>query len=488
MDLQALQTTLRQFAAERDWQPFHTPKNLASALVVEAAELAEIFQWMTPEQSQAVRGDAVVSERVGEELADVLLYLLQLADHSGVDLKRAVGRKLVKNARKHPPLHPGRPAGPAWQIERETHVLLDYENVQPGEAELRALVPEMTDLWLFHGLHQKGLAERYASLGQRLMLVPISQRGKNSLDFHLSFYLGYVAARHPDAQLVVVANDKGYEPMVVHAQALGFATRQLGHARAPGRKTTPRRAASTTSPKAAPKTRPKAAPRTRSKAASATPPAAPSATPAVVGKPARPARPPRPAKPPVAEAAQAAAATAPARKDRARAPAAASAPDAPPSPKSASLPANRGSRAAASPPAKRAPGSAPHKRATATTAERAARGAESAERQAAAPAPARPRTARQASSRTPAPNPPSARPAPAPTARTDAAPASAARLGEALRRMGSRRPRTLGSLHRLLASLLGVSADAAQVRSAIAALQAAGSLVASEAGTVSYRL
>ena len=57
MDLKALQTTLREFAAEREWQPFHTPKNLAMALMVEAAELAEIFQWMTPEQSQAARGD-----------------------------------------------------------------------------------------------------------------------------------------------------------------------------------------------------------------------------------------------------------------------------------------------------------------------------------------------------------------------------------------------------------------------------------------------
>ena len=75
MDLKALQTTLREFAAEREWQPFHTPKNLAMALVVEAAELAEIFQWMTPEQSQAARGDLVLQEQVADEVADVLLYL-----------------------------------------------------------------------------------------------------------------------------------------------------------------------------------------------------------------------------------------------------------------------------------------------------------------------------------------------------------------------------------------------------------------------------
>ncbi|MFY3383568.1 nucleotide pyrophosphohydrolase [Paracidovorax sp. MALMAid1276] len=102
VDLDALQARLRAFAAERQWQPFHTPKNLAMALMVEAAELAEIFQWMTPEQSLAVRDDAALKEPIADEVADVLLYLLQLADHAGVDLADAVERKLVKNAHKHP--------------------------------------------------------------------------------------------------------------------------------------------------------------------------------------------------------------------------------------------------------------------------------------------------------------------------------------------------------------------------------------------------
>lgn len=102
MDLSALQQRLRSFAAERQWQPFHTPKNLAMALMVEAAELAEIFQWMTPEQSLAVRDDLALKEPIADEVADVLLYLLQLADHAGVDLPAAVERKLVKNAAKHP--------------------------------------------------------------------------------------------------------------------------------------------------------------------------------------------------------------------------------------------------------------------------------------------------------------------------------------------------------------------------------------------------
>lgn len=102
MNLQALQHTLREFAAERRWQPFHTPKNLSTALLVEAAELAEIFQWLTPEQSQAAARDPATHERIADEVADVLLYLLQMADHCAIDLDRAVANKLVKNAVKHP--------------------------------------------------------------------------------------------------------------------------------------------------------------------------------------------------------------------------------------------------------------------------------------------------------------------------------------------------------------------------------------------------
>ena len=102
LDLAALQATLRQFAADRQWQPFHTPKNLAMALMVEAAELAEIFQWMTSEQSALTRADPVTRERIAHEVADVLLYLVQLADHTGVDIAQAVRDKLVLNAQKYP--------------------------------------------------------------------------------------------------------------------------------------------------------------------------------------------------------------------------------------------------------------------------------------------------------------------------------------------------------------------------------------------------
>jgi NTP pyrophosphatase (non-canonical NTP hydrolase) len=102
MNLNALQLTLREFAAERHWQPFHTPKNLSTALMVEAAELAEIFQWMTPEASQAAQHDQATKEHIADEVADVLLYLLQLADHCAIDIPQAVANKLVKNAIKHP--------------------------------------------------------------------------------------------------------------------------------------------------------------------------------------------------------------------------------------------------------------------------------------------------------------------------------------------------------------------------------------------------
>lgn len=104
MDIHALQTTLRAFAAARDWQPFHTPKNLSTALMVEAAELAELFQWLTPEQSRSASDDPVMHERIADEVADVLLYLLQLADHCAIDVDAAVRAKLLKNAAKYPPL------------------------------------------------------------------------------------------------------------------------------------------------------------------------------------------------------------------------------------------------------------------------------------------------------------------------------------------------------------------------------------------------
>ncbi len=98
--LRALQQRLAAFAAARDWEQFHSPKNLAMALSVEAAEVVEEFQWLTDEQSNAL--DAERRERVRLELADVFIYLLRLADRVDVDLMRAVDDKMVQNERRYP--------------------------------------------------------------------------------------------------------------------------------------------------------------------------------------------------------------------------------------------------------------------------------------------------------------------------------------------------------------------------------------------------
>jgi NTP pyrophosphatase (non-canonical NTP hydrolase) len=109
-DLVALQRRLVEFAAARDWQPFHTPKNLAAALSVEAAELLEIFQWLTPEQAAAVMDDAESAHRVRDEAADVLAYLLQFCDVLGVDVLGALAAKIDRNELRFP--RPGA-AGPS---------------------------------------------------------------------------------------------------------------------------------------------------------------------------------------------------------------------------------------------------------------------------------------------------------------------------------------------------------------------------------------
>jgi dCTP diphosphatase len=98
--LRALQQRLAAFAAARDWEQFHSPKNLAMALSVEAAELVEEFQWLTEAESNAL--DAERRERVRLELADVFIYLLRLADRLDVDLMRAADDKIALNERKYP--------------------------------------------------------------------------------------------------------------------------------------------------------------------------------------------------------------------------------------------------------------------------------------------------------------------------------------------------------------------------------------------------
>lgn len=99
-DLATLRDALRDFAAERDWRQFHTPKNLAMAMIVEAAELVEHFQWLTPEQSLHLAPEKLAEVR--DEVADTLIYLVEIADVLGIDLIAAARDKIAKNAIKHP--------------------------------------------------------------------------------------------------------------------------------------------------------------------------------------------------------------------------------------------------------------------------------------------------------------------------------------------------------------------------------------------------
>lgn len=98
--LQDLKARIRQFADERDWDQFHSPKNLAMALIVEAAELVEHFQWLTEEQSRSLSVEK--QSEVEAELADILIYLVRIADRLNIDLNRAALKKLQSNAEKYP--------------------------------------------------------------------------------------------------------------------------------------------------------------------------------------------------------------------------------------------------------------------------------------------------------------------------------------------------------------------------------------------------
>ena len=100
MDIPKLAEKLRQFAQDRDWEQFHSPKNLVMALGVEAAELQEIFQWLTEEQSGSL-DDSKLSAAAAE-IADIQIYLVRIADSLGVDIELAVKEKLTENDKKYP--------------------------------------------------------------------------------------------------------------------------------------------------------------------------------------------------------------------------------------------------------------------------------------------------------------------------------------------------------------------------------------------------
>jgi len=102
MNTEAIQKKIRQFVEERDWEKYHTPKNLAMALAGECGELLEIFQWLTPEESQELMKDPKKAKQVQHELADIMVYVLRLADKLEISLSDAIDEKLNLNAQKYP--------------------------------------------------------------------------------------------------------------------------------------------------------------------------------------------------------------------------------------------------------------------------------------------------------------------------------------------------------------------------------------------------
>jgi NTP pyrophosphatase (non-canonical NTP hydrolase) len=101
--VEALKSIVHGFARERDWEPYHSPKNLVMAIASEVGELVEPFRWLTEDESRRfVRDDAVFREAVADEMADVFTLLLQLSVHTGIDLSDALRAKVVKNAVKYP--------------------------------------------------------------------------------------------------------------------------------------------------------------------------------------------------------------------------------------------------------------------------------------------------------------------------------------------------------------------------------------------------
>lgn len=99
-DLEQIKLAVRQFTAEREWQQFHSPKNLAMALAGEAGELVSLFQWLSEDQSRNLPAQRLAD--AADEIADVQMYLVALADRLGVNIAEAVSAKMVKNAQKYP--------------------------------------------------------------------------------------------------------------------------------------------------------------------------------------------------------------------------------------------------------------------------------------------------------------------------------------------------------------------------------------------------
>jgi NTP pyrophosphatase (non-canonical NTP hydrolase) len=97
-----LKTRVLAFVRERDWEQFHSPKNLSMALAAEAGELMEHFLWATPEQSKAIAADPAKRQKIADELADVVVYALEFANATGLDLAASIEAKMVANGEKYP--------------------------------------------------------------------------------------------------------------------------------------------------------------------------------------------------------------------------------------------------------------------------------------------------------------------------------------------------------------------------------------------------
>ena len=102
IDNSSLAIALKSFAAERDWDQFHTPRNLAASISVEAAELLELFQWTRGQKDWHEVSEPAIRAKVEEELADILLYLIRFADKAGIDLQQVAEQKIRANAKKYP--------------------------------------------------------------------------------------------------------------------------------------------------------------------------------------------------------------------------------------------------------------------------------------------------------------------------------------------------------------------------------------------------
>jgi len=102
MDYSKIKTEINSFIQQRNWDQFHSVKNLSMALSVEASELVEIFQWQTEEKSNSLYQDEVEKEKISDEVADIFIYLTRICEKNEIDLEKAVLRKIDKNAKKYP--------------------------------------------------------------------------------------------------------------------------------------------------------------------------------------------------------------------------------------------------------------------------------------------------------------------------------------------------------------------------------------------------